>query len=289
MKRIYILTSFFLITFFSNAQIPDSTAGIRDSVGQHIVKNYDSKISTIIYTNAYLNAESNPISMKNSLRKKPVLQDMYFLIISFLLFVLAFLKFGYSKYFENLFRVFFNTSLKQGQLTDQLLQAKLPSMFFNIFFTFTGGLYVYFILLHYGFLNNDRAAYYIILLTTCTAIVYFSKFIILKFTGWIVHAREVTDNYIFIVFLINKILGIFLLPIIIVMAFAKPWLVSLIASASIVIIILLLVLRFFRSYGILQNRLKFSNFHFIIYFVGIEILPLLLIYKSLMIFLGKNV
>jgi hypothetical protein len=49
-----------------------------------------------------------------------------------------------------------------------------------------------------------------------------------------------------------------------------------------------LLLRFFRSYGLLQNQLKISRFHFMLYITGIEILPLLLIYKGLMVYLSKN-
>jgi hypothetical protein len=39
---------------------------------------------------------------------------------------------------------------------------------------------------------------------------------------------------------------------------------------------------------LLQQRLKVSRFHFFMYIVALEILPLLLIYKTVMIYLSKN-
>jgi hypothetical protein len=57
---------------------------------------------------------------------------------------------------------------------------------------------------------------------------------------------------------------------------------------SLMSIAIFLLLRFFRSYGLIQNQLKISKFHFFLYIIGLEILPLLLIYKGLMVYLTKN-
>ena len=201
---------------------------------------------------------------------------------------MAIIKYFYSRYFNNLFRVFFNTSLRQSQLTDQLLQAKLPSLFFNLFFILSGGTYIYFLLLHYGLLNTQHIG---VLIFSCIAIlglVYFVKFSTLKFTGWVTGYKEATDTYIFIIFLICKIIGILLIPFIILMAFSNLPIASTSAIVSLLLIVFLLLLRFFRSYGLLQNQLKVSKFHFFLYIAGLEIIPLLLVYKSLVFFLSKN-
>ena len=49
----------------------------------------------------------------------------------------------FHQVFHQSVRVFFNTSLRQSQLTDQLLQAKLPSLLFNLFFVLSAGVYAY--------------------------------------------------------------------------------------------------------------------------------------------------
>lgn len=201
---------------------------------------------------------------------------------------LAFFKFLYAKYFHNLFRVFFNTSLRQSQLTDQLLQAKLPSLFFNVFFVFIGGSYMYFLLCHFNL--QIKANVFLSMLTCVLAVtvIYFTKYLTLKFTGWLTGYKDATNTYIFVVFLINKILGVFLLPFVAIMAFSEHTLAEPIALISLLLVGLMLLLRFVRSYGLLQSRLRVSRLHFFLYIVGIEIIPLLVIYKGLMILLNKN-
>jgi len=118
--------------------------------------------------------------------------------------------------------------------------------------------------------------------------VYIAKFMSLKFTGWVTGYKEVTNTYIFIIFLINKILGVLLLPFVIIIAFSIPSLITASVVLSLLVISLMFLLRFFRSYGLLQNKLKISRFHFFMYVIGVEIIPLLLIYKALILLLSKN-
>ncbi len=287
LKPVVLIIFILFIRMGLFAQGADSVLTAVDSSAKTVKQGYVQKVSVFLNEDRFLNTKDEPVSMKNELRQKAVTQDVFFYLIAFLVLLLAFFKFFYAKYFNNLFRVFFNTSLRQSQLTDQLLQAKLPSLFFNVFFTMTAGLYIYFLLKHFGLLKNENVYYFIFLSFVSTVLIYFVKFITLKFTGWIVGYKDVTDTYIFIVFLINKILGIFLLPFVVVMAFAKSPLADPAVYISLILIGLMFLLRFFRSYGILQHRIKVSRFHFIIYLTGIEILPLLLIYKALMILLGK--
>lgn len=247
----------------------------------------DISIAALIKENSFLNSTGTPVSLAVSSRKERNTDSMFYLLTGTVL-LLAFFRFFFARYFGNLLRVFFNTSLRQSQLTDQLLQAKLPSLFFNLFFIISGGLYSYFLMVHYHWLNDQNNW---LIIASCIGIlgfIYFMKFCTLKFTGWITGYREETNTYVFILFLINKIMGIFLVPFIIVMAFSGNAIVKAAIPVSLVIIGLLLVLRFFRSYGLLQNQLKISRFHLLLYITGIELLPLLLIYKGLVFLLNKN-
>ncbi len=259
-----------------SVQVPQITAGV-DSV-----KKTDSVIPVFKAVNQLLNSKAKPVSLAMQIKKKEG-KDILFYIIAGLILFLAFLKYIYSRYFTNLVRVFFNTSLKQSQLTDQLLQAKLPSLLFNSFFVISTGLYVYTLLsyLHVFKYDNWVVLFYSIALI---ALIYLTKFCTLKFTGWITGLKEITNTYIFVIFLINKIMGIFLVPFIVILAFSDVTLVKTTILISLISIGLFLLLRFFRSYGLLQNQLKLSRFHFLLYIIGIELLPLLLIYKSLVVY-----
>ena len=292
MKQVFFFFLFITaLPVLSLAQSPDTGIVKKDSVIKQLTTfpaaGNDSTIKNILHENNLLNSSGTPVSVAVEL-KKAKNNDIIFYGLMVMLMLLAFFRFFFPRYFTNLFRVFFNTSLRQSQLTDQLLQAKFPSLLLNLFFIISGGLFIYFLLLHYNWINEQNRW---IIIGSCIGVlglIYFLKFCILKFTGWVTGYHEQTNTYIFIFFLINKIIGIFLVPFIILIAFADINIVKVAVMISLIIIGFLVLLRFFRSYGLLQNQLKVSRFHFFLYILGIEILPLLLIYKGLVILLNKN-
>ncbi len=236
------------------------------------------KLQVLLNDNSLLNDSSVAAIYTVQPRKKRSDEFNFY----YLLFIFAFagvLRSVYSKYFANMFRVFFNTSLRQGQLTDQLLQAKLSSMLFNLLFVFSAGFFIYQFLQFSGIIPEHADFRVLLLITAALTLMYSGKFFVLKFTGWVSGFSKEAETYIFIVFLVNKILGIVLLPLSLFIAFATNDIATVVAVISLMVILVLFLLRFFRSYGILQHRVQVNRFHFFLYIVGIEILPLLLIYK----------
>ena len=288
MKRLIFLSFLILaLPYLSAAQNADSIGLIKDSFHYSPLLKPVLAWDSILMGNKLLNSSGEPVALTVKPKKENGMERVFYLLTGLLLF-LASLRYFYSRYFSNLFRVFFNTSLRQSQLTDQLLQAKFPSLLFNLFFLFSGGLFIYFLLMHYGWIREKFSWTMIGGCIVFPGVVYFFKYCLLKFTGWVTGYREETNTYIFIFFLINKILGIFLVPFIILLAFADISLVNPSIVAALVIIGFFLLLRFIRSYSLLQNRVKVSRFHFFLYILGVEILPLLLISKGLVILLNKN-
>ncbi len=291
MKKLFIFCCFIIyVPSLLQAQVPDTTHQQKDTIKNiavDTINKYHTALDAVLANNHFLNSKGTAVSMVAKI-KKPHSNEMVFYLLAGLIGLLAVIKFFYQGYFTNLFRVFFNTSLRQGQLTDQLMQAQVPSLFFNIFFVLSGGIYVYFILTHFKLVSNGHIAALIASCILILASIYVFKFCTLKFTGWVTGNQPATDSYIFIIFLICKIIGIMLLPFIVLIAFAQASIASATAVFSLLVLGLLFLLRFFRSYGILQNQLKVSRFHFFLYLTGIEIIPLLLIYKGLLVLLSKS-
>ncbi|MEO8769269.1 MAG: DUF4271 domain-containing protein [Ferruginibacter sp.] len=245
-----------------------------------------NELNDILKENIFLNTYSKSVS-KIETPKEYISKDLVFYILAALLLFLGILKVSWPRYFSNLVRVFFNTSLRQGQLTDQLLQARLPSLFFNLFFVLLSGWYLYLLLNHFKKTTYDNWQ----VLISCMIgllLIYIVKYCTLKFAGWLTGYKQEAETYIFIVFLINKIIALCLVPVVVIIPFSRPELVNITIIISYVIIALMFIMRFFRSYGLLQTKLKVSGLHFIIYIIGIELLPLLLIYKCALVIMSKN-
>ena len=120
------------------AQAKDSITVQKDSlqgtVVPVVINKYNAAVQSVMDENIFLNSRGTPVTIVAKL-KATSSNDIVFYLLAGLILLVGIIKFFFSRYFTNLFRVFFNTSLRQSQLADQLLQAKLPSLFFNAFFT----------------------------------------------------------------------------------------------------------------------------------------------------------
>ena len=210
-------------------------------------------------------------------------KEYLFYYLIFLLILFGLLRRAFAKYFYDLFRVFFKTTLKQRQTQEQLLQSSLASVFMNSFFVLSAGLYVNFLLQYFHLVISDNFWLQYVYCIGALAAIYLVKFIGLKITGWLFNVSNTTDSYIFIVFIINKMLGIFLLPFLLLLAFANDPLYSSAMLISWIGLGLLLIYRFILSYSAIRKDVKLNSFHFILYILGFEVIPLLLIYKLLLI------
>ena len=229
-------------------------------------------------------AEQSPSKiLKDGEKKNFTGKEYLFYYLVLLLILFGLLRRAFAKYFYDLFRVFFKTTLKQRQTQEQLLQSSLASVLMNSFFVLTGGLYANFLLQYFKLVISDNFWLQYVYCTGALAAIYLIKYIGLKITGWLFNVSNATDSYVFIVFIINKMLGIFLLPFLLLLAFANDPLYSSAMIISWIGIGLLLIYRFILSYGALRKEVKLNSFHFILYILGFEVIPLLLIYKLLLL------
>lgn len=220
--------------------------------------------------------ETGRIVMKNGI---------FYLVVGVLL-LLAILRIAFAKYFSDLFRAFFNPTLSQRQLREQLSQTPFPSLMFNFFFTVSAGLYLFLILLHFQYFMVRRPLYLVPVFITMVIIIYVVKYLFLSFAGWLFGYRETASAYVFTLFMTNKVLGVALLPFILILAFSSPAIASVAMDLSFILIILLFIYRYIRIYGMARNQIFFHKFHFFIYLCGFEIAPILIVGKLVLIWLN---
>lgn len=235
----------------------------------------------VLQKHPYFNFSGKPLSLVTQ-EKKGGGSEALFYILMVLFFYFALIRLVFAKYFGDLFSLFFRATLRQQQLREQLLQSPLPSLFLNSLFVLSGSLYATLLLQYYNLLQGidfwELWLYCLVLLVA----VYAGKFLVLKIFGWILRINRATDVYLFVVFMVNKMAGIFLLPIILLIAFPEPFLLSIAITLSLFMLALLLGYRFIVSYRLIQKEIKLNLLHFFLYLCAFEIAPLLLIYKALL-------
>lgn len=164
----------------------------------------------------------------------------------------------------------------------------MPSLLLNIFFVIAGGIYISFLFDYYQFDAAPNRWYLILCCTAALAVIYIGKLLVLKLLGWIFNISGATDTYIFVVFLVNKILGIFLALFLMLLTFSSPGIISVFTVLSFTMVTILFAYRYIISYSPVRKEIKVSQFHFILYICTIEVIPLLLIYKVLLIYLERS-
>ena len=214
-------------------------------------------------------------------------KDELFYILLALMFFLGLVKLLFSRYFSNLFRQFIQPSFRQKQTREQLSQNNFPSLLLNLFFIFSGGVFIA-LLMNYYELSKESFGTNFIYSTVALLTLYAAKYVLLSFAGWVFNVKEATETYIFIVFLINKIMGIVLMPFSFIIAFSHSGIITVSVTYSLLIIFILFLYRYIAAISPVRREIKINILHFVLYILAFEITPLLLIYKTLGIYLAKS-
>ena len=289
----------------SNPPVPERQPGppppppepLRDSVSRRPRTDTGWDLRTLSSDNALLTAEifrrhpwlgfsSSPELIRAELKRFRG-KEVHFYVIVGLLLLFAILRNAFAKYFNDLFRVFFRTTLKQRQIREQLMQNPLPSLMLNGFFVLSGGLYLAFLLAHYGKNPVGNVWELALYCAAGLSIAYFVKFIGLKILGAIFGVQQAATSYIFVVFIINKMVGILLLPFLVLLAFAQEPLFSVSLYISYVVLAVLLLYRLVLTYAAVRNQVKLNLFHFLMYVAAFEVAPLILVYRGLLLYVPE--
>jgi len=206
-------------------------------------------------------------------------RDWVFYFYCALLLFLSFIQLAFDRYFADLFRVFFNTSLRQKQIREQLTQAPLPSLLLNILFFISGGAFIYFLMEHYSLNTRYSAAIEILFAIGGIGLIYLGKFIFITLLGWIFDKKDASENYLFNVFMVNKIAGLVLIPLGILLAYSSAGWKDVVITLSAISIIVLILMRVVRCYAAVSHPLKINFIHYIVFMGAFEVIPLLVIYR----------
>ena len=251
-------------------------------------KKFDSTTYYSILPQSFFPFNHAAFFMLEQERKVQSKDELFYLLAGILLLV-GLIKIVFPKYFQSIFQLFFQTSFRQKQTRDQLLLGNLPSLLMNILFIICASLYVALIESEYGGISNMSFWKLLSLGALILSLVYIGKYSFLIFTGWIFNMQEAAATYTFVIFLVNKIIAIILIPFILIQAFSASSINEVAITIAFVVVITLLIYRYLVSWIAIKKDLKVNALHFFLYLCAVEILPVLLIWKALINYFGKSI
>jgi len=235
--------------------------------------------SSFLPAHPYLPLEKPAIFMVVEYHEKES-KDALFYVLVFLVFLLGFIKTAFPKYFQNLFKLFFQTSLRQKQTKEQLAQDSFASLLINLLFLLSTGMFISLVIQYNQWTSLAFWLLYAYV-TGILGIIYLGKYLFVSFAGWVFNNSTSAASYLFLVAVVNRIMGVVLLPLTVLLAFADPTIGGIVATISFGVVTLLFIYRYLVSFGLLRTDLQLNPFHFFLYLCAVEILPMALIYKLL--------
>ena len=212
-------------------------------------------------------------------------KDVLFYAFIGLLFLYGFIIQIAPQYIGKLFNQFSQSSLRMMQNREQLLQNSLASFVMNIGFVMSFSLLATLIIFNAHILPINFWEGFLYMCLFFLGL-YFVKYICLTIAGYIFNTIELVQTYIFVVFMINKVLGILFVPFIAILAFAKPFLHPFAMWGAVFLMALLILYRYLFSLTSVRNKLHISSFHFFLYLCAFELIPLLVLYKLIVQYFG---
>ena len=263
----------------------DSTAltavSITDSLQRDSLRRDSLHLANIrIAAAAKRDSIANKIKLMQGVEKKEANADIIFYILIFILLFLGLIKTSFPKYFDSIFTLSFQATFRQTQTREQMGQNFFPAFMLNILFVLCGGV---FITLYAGIKSWTQLPFWELFIysTVILLIIYIIKYLVIRFTGWVFNAKEAATEYRFVVFLINKLLGILMIPLLFLMAYADDKTKNIGITIILCLAIFSLAVRYLVSVARIRKNLSITAFHFFIYLCAVEIMPLLVIYKVL--------
>lgn len=296
MQQIFHLRILLIIFIFMAATV--SGFGQKDSIKSTVATKIDTvsgKLDTtkvlsiqeqdflltqkILKGHPYYKIASKPQTVPYIQRTPPAGKEIYFYIVISLFLFLAVLRVLFEKYFSDLMQLFFKTTIKQRQIKQQLIQTPLPSLLFNLLFVLIAAFYLALSINEFSTVNI-QFGWLFIYLVALIALIYLAKYLVLSFMGWLLQLKSLTSAYTFIVFTINKIIAIVLLPLCLAIALGNLQVKTVAIVLSWILVGMLLFYRFYNGFNIARKQASTSLFHFILYVLAFEILPVMTLYKG---------
>ncbi len=207
--------------------------------------------------------------------------DYLFYLLVGMFLLLGLVRTTFPKYFNDLFALFFQSTFKQKSIREQLSQTTIPSFLLNILFFFSAGFFLYILTgyyqLHVAQTFEGNLGIWVVVLI----LVYVSKLLLIKLLGWIFQLQEACQIYNFIVFMMNKVMGVALLPFLLLLCFGPVDWRPVVITISFFLIAAMLTYRYIIAYPAVRPSVRLNRFHFFIYLCTFEIIPFALIYREL--------
>jgi hypothetical protein len=210
--------------------------------------------------------------------KAGVNSDWLSLIILLSIILFASVKHSYSKYLNHLFQSIINYSTSFRMFQEKNVSVFHGAFRLEVFFYITVSVFLFQVVNYYGIGLRYKNGLLFLMCLAAIILYFLGKKLIYRIAGSVVDGVQETGEYLFNMDNFNRIAGIFLFPVITLIAFNPFKSIDNVVVTGIILLGLIYVALLQRGIAILLKK-QFSIFYLFLYLCTLEFLPLLLIYK----------
>lgn len=213
--------------------------------------------------------------------------DDWLLVVFLLAFgLLAYLRVSYSKRLSEVVKAAYDNSIARELLRGENFFVQRISLILSLIFLLTISSFIYILLRDY--LPRWAPTYGILAFLQIMAAVfllYILKLAIIRFIGFIFKEQALATEYAFNIVILVQIGGLLVLPVAVLLNYSYLSPLPLLVVALFIFLIAYII-RLFRGFSIGWNRSGVSRLHLFYYFCTLELLPAVILTKSILLLVG---
>ncbi|MBC8266822.1 MAG: DUF4271 domain-containing protein [Flavobacteriales bacterium] len=204
-----------------------------------------------------------------------IYSDTFFIILTFDLLLIALLKAFYWKFTKQLFLSIFSQLYANLYLKEENVFTERVTFLVTIIMLINVSLF-----LSKAMFDNNLNLIAFLKVFAFVSVFFLSKAIIIHLFGYIFMLKSLAKLGVFFSFLFDRVMGITLFPIVVLMFFSPLISSPILLIFSVVIVILFLLIKFFWIWKIGIGSFGLSRYYLFLYLCTLEILPLLVFTKA---------
>jgi Domain of unknown function (DUF4271) len=188
---------------------------------------------------------------------------------------------------EKIWKAFINDNLLNQLHREQSSGLAVAYLVLYILFFINSGLFAFLAARHFGIPISNSNLYSLLICIGGIAGFFIAKQFVLWLIGFVFPIGKEVDSYQFTIMIFNIVLGLFLVPVVLFIAYAPENLTGIVVWGAIGLLTLIYLFLALRGLFIGNRFIAGNKFHFLLYLCAVEITPLLVIYKLAMVHGGN--
>ncbi|MEZ4949194.1 MAG: DUF4271 domain-containing protein [Saprospiraceae bacterium] len=212
---------------------------------------------------------------------------LFTLIVSMLVLAAIFMTL-LREFIGKIYTAFLNDNLLNQLHREQGPVAMLPYQLLYLLAFINEGIFLYLLLKYFGQLPYEGSWANLFACIGLIAGIFLGKHLLLSFLAWLFPIEKELKVYSFTIMVFNIMVGLLLIIFNVILAYAPDEIISIAIYIALGMLALVYLFRQLRSLFAASRFVAFHKLHFLLYLCAVEIAPVLVLIKMIMLASGAN-